>query len=206
MSILEIKKYGNEVLRTPSKEIHKVSVKTRKIVDDLLETMYSANGVGLAAPQVGLNIRMFVIDVSTGNEPLNPMVFINPKIVKKEGGVLSYEGCLSFPDVYIHVRRYERIIVKAKDHKNRPFAMDVNEGTLLCRAIQHEFDHLDGVLYIDHSLNRFETNTSLQEKGLPFIQEEFLLEEPELDEIISSKQSQEMAQEIDTDMTESKTL
>lgn len=191
MSILEIKKFGNEVLRQPCKEVQKFSAKTRKIIDDLLETMYSANGVGLAAPQIGIPLRIFVVDVSAGNEPLNPMVFVNPKLVKKEGGIMSYEGCLSFPEVYTHVRRYERIIVKAKDHKGRPFSMDVSSGTLLCRCIQHELDHLEGILFIDHTINRFETNNLLNEKSLPPIQEEYLLEEPELEEIISKKIEQE---------------
>lgn len=187
MSIVEIKKYGDEILRKPCKEVTKFSSKTNKIIDDLIDTMYAANGVGLAAPQLGISLRIFVIDTSTGDEPLNPMVFVNPKIVKTEGGVLSYEGCLSFPDVYTHVKRYERVIVKAKDHKNRPFTMDVTDGTLLCRAIQHESDHLKGVVYIDHAINRFETNSALNERGFMALQEEFLLEEPELEEIIAQK-------------------
>jgi peptide deformylase len=183
----EIKKYGSEVLRTPCKEISKFSSKTRKLIDDLLTTMYAANGVGLAAPQIGVSQKIFVIDVAIGDEPPNPMVFVNPRIVKKEGAVLSYEGCLSFPEVYTHVKRYERIIVKAKDHRNRPFTMDVDEGTLLCRAIQHESDHLDGILFVDHAMNRFDTNKALNEMNLPPIQEDFLLEEPQLEEIIQEK-------------------
>lgn len=186
MSILEIKKYGDEVLRTPCKDVGKITAKVRKLVDNMLETMYAANGVGLAAPQVGINHRIFVIDVSTGDEPLNPMVFINPKIVKKEGGVISSEGCLSFPEVYTKVKRHQRVIVKAKDHKGRPFTMDVNDGTLLCRAIQHESDHLDGILFIDHAMNRFETNHELAEHKFQPIQEDYLIDEPDLDEIIAN--------------------
>lgn len=195
MPTIEIKKYGTEVLRTPCKEVQKFSAKIKKLIDDLLETMYAANGVGLAAPQLGVSLRVFVIDVSIGDEPLNPIIFVNPRIVKKEGAVLSYEGCLSFPDVYTNVKRYEHIIIKAKDHKGRPFTMEVKNGTLLCRAIQHELDHLDGILFVDHTMNRFETNNILQEKGLPPIQEEFLLEEPHLDEIIKQQAETQLPQE-----------
>ncbi len=83
MSIRKVVKYGENVLRTPAKEVHKVSQKIKVLVEDMLDTMYSQNGVGLAAPQIGESYRVFVIDVSTGNEPLNPIVFINPKIIKK---------------------------------------------------------------------------------------------------------------------------
>lgn len=153
--------------------------------------MYKNNGVGLAAPQVGISLRIFVIDVSTDEEPLNPIVFINPRIIKREGGVISHEGCLSFPEVFINVKRSERVIVKAKDYKNRPFTMDVGNGTLLCRAIQHEFDHLNSVLFIDHTINRFEVNNALQEKQLPLIEEKYLLDEPDLDQLIAENISNE---------------
>lgn len=203
MSIIQIKKYGEDVLRQPCKKVSKFSSKIKKLIDDLLETMYSANGVGLAAPQIGVSLRVFVVDVSTGDEPLNPIVFVNPQIVKRQGAVLSYEGCLSFPEVYTNVRRYDRIIVKAYDFKNRPFTLEAKGGTLLCRCIQHEFDHLDGVLFVDHTVNRFETNNELQLKGLPLIQEEFLLEEAELDELITEKQRAEALKENEESLSES---
>ena len=85
MAIRKVLKYGEESLRVPSKEVHKVSQKIKNLVEDLLDTMYAENGVGLAAPQIGENIRVFVIDVSTNDEPLNPRIFINPKIIKKSG-------------------------------------------------------------------------------------------------------------------------
>lgn len=187
MASNKIKIYGEEVLRQPCKKVTKFTSKIRKLIDDLLKEMYAANGVGLAAPQIGVPLRVFVIDTSIGDEPLNPIVFVNPVIIKKEGAVPSYEGCLSFPDVYTTVRRYEKVTVKAYDHKNRPFTLTAKEGTLLCRAIQHENDHLEGILFIDHSVNRFDTNQALQDKGLPPVQEDYLLEEPELDEIIEKK-------------------
>lgn len=114
MSIRKVVRYGEDSLRQPSKEVHKVSQKVKNLVADLLDTMYAQNGVGLAAPQIGENYRVFVIDVSTGNEPLNPMVFINPKIIKKSGAVISHEGCLSFPEAFTDVRRYSDVMVKAR--------------------------------------------------------------------------------------------
>jgi peptide deformylase len=192
MSVKKILVYGDETLRKPSKEVHKVSSKIKILVKDLKDTMYSANGVGLAAPQIGENVRVFVIDVSDEDTPPNPIVFINPKIIKKEGAVNSYEGCLSFPDAYTNVRRSEYVKVKAMDIQGRTFLLEAYDGTLLARAIQHEFDHLDGVLFIDHSRNRFETDNVLKEFNLPPVQPEKLIDEPELEEEIAKKQPQEL--------------
>ena len=180
MSIRKVVKYGEKSLREPSKEVHKVSQKIKVLVDDMLDTMYSQNGVGLAAPQVGENYRIFVIDVSTNDEPLNPMVFINPKIIKKSGACISHEGCLSFPEAFTDVRRYANVMVKAMDRNGRSFVLEAKDGTLLARAIQHEFDHLNGVLFIDHSINRFDTEEQLKKCNLPPVEVDKLLEEPEL--------------------------
>lgn len=162
MSIRKILHYGEPSLREPSKEVHKVSKKITELVQDLLDTMYAKNGVGLAAPQIGENVRVFVIDVSTNKEPLNPMVFINPKIIKKSGAIKSNEGCLSFPEAYTDVRRYKNVMVKALNEHGKSFVLEAKDGTLLARAIQHENDHLDGVLFIDHCMNRFETESILK--------------------------------------------
>ncbi len=186
MSIKKIVKYGSETLRKPSKEVSKVSKKIQTLVHDLLDTMYAQNGVGLAAPQIGENLRVFVIDVSTGNEPLNPIVFINPKIIKKSGACSSYEGCLSFPEAYTDVKRYADVTVKALNIHGKPFVMEGKGGSLLARAIQHEFDHLDGILFIDHCRNRFEADRILAEKGLEPVESERILEEPELDKALES--------------------
>lgn len=180
MAIRKIVKYGEASLRQPSKEVHKVSQKIKNLVQDMLDTMYAQNGVGLAAPQIGENVRVFVIDVSTGNEPLNPMVFINPKIIKKSGACISHEGCLSFPEAYTDVKRYENVMIKALDTNGRSFVMEAKDGTLLARCIQHEFDHLDGILFVDHSINRFEAEEILKKNNLPPLQVEKLLDEPEL--------------------------
>ena len=150
----------------------------------MLETMYHSNGVGLAAIQVGEKLRIFVIDVTDPSEPINPIVFINPKIIKKSGAINSYEGCLSFPKAYTNVRRYKNIMVKALDINGRPFIKEARDGELLARAIQHEFDHLDGKLFIDHCRNRFDANNVLKKYNLPPIEENKLINEDFLEEEI----------------------
>lgn len=184
MSIRKVVRYGEACLRQPSKEVHKVSQKIKNLVADMLDTMYAQNGVGLAAPQVGENYRVFVIDVSTGEEPLNPIVFINPKIIKKSGACISHEGCLSFPEAFTDVKRYANVMVKALDRNGRSFVLEAKDGTLLARAIQHEFDHLDGILFVDHVINRFEAEEVLKKYNLPGLEVDKLLDEPELSEKI----------------------
>ena len=184
MTVRKIVKYGTPSLREKSKEVHKISKKIQILVDDLYDTLYAANGVGLAAPQIGENVRVFVIDVGVDRKTMNPITFINPKILKKEGAVNSYEGCLSFPEAYTNVRRYRYVKVKALDIKGRPFILEADEGSLLARAIQHEFDHLDGVLFVDHCRNRFEADKILTEKGLEPVDSKYLLDEKELEEEI----------------------
>ena len=191
MAIRKIVKYGTESLRQPSKEVHKVSQKVKNLVQDLIDTMYASNGVGLAAPQIGENVRIFVIDVSTNEEPLNPIVFINPKIIKKSGACVSHEGCLSFPEAFTDVRRYANVMVKALDSNGRSFVLEAKEGTLLARCIQHEFDHLDGVLFIDHAINRFEAEEVLSKNNLPPLQVEKMVEEPELAEAVDKLKEKE---------------
>lgn len=186
MAIRKILKYGTPSLRQPSKEVHKVSKKIKDLVKDLLDTLYSQNGVGLAAPQIGENYRVFVIDTSSGDQPLNPMVFINPKIIKKSGAFISNEGCLSFPEVYVDVRRYLNVMVKAMDNNGRSFVMEAKDGSLLAKAIQHEFDHLEGILFIDHARSRFEAEKELDRKHLPGLEIDKMLEEKELEEEIQA--------------------
>ena len=187
MAIRKIVTYGTPCLREKSKEVHKVSKKIKELVKDLLDTLYSQNGVGLAAPQIGENYRVFVIDISSGDEPLNPMVFINPKIVKKSGAFVSNEGCLSFPEVYTDVRRSANVMIKAMDSHGRAFVIEANDGCLLAKAIQHEFDHLEGILFIDHARNRFEIEQALASKNLPPLEADRLLDESEIEAEILSK-------------------
>lgn len=187
MTVRKVLKYGEPSLREKSKEVIKISKKIQALVDDLYDTMYATNGVGLAAPQIGENVRVFVVDVGTDPKSMNPITFINPKIIKKEGAINSYEGCLSFPEAYTNVRRYKSIKVKALNIKGRPFVLEVTDGSLLARAIQHEFDHLNGVLFIDHCRNRFEADQILIEKGLNPVEDKYLLEEKELEEEIQKQ-------------------
>lgn len=184
MAVKKVLTYGTPSLREKSKEVHKVSKKIKDLVSDLLDTLYSQNGVGLAAPQIGENYRVFVIDTSSGDEPLNPVIFINPKIIKKSGAFISSEGCLSFPEIYADVRRYANITVKAMNLQGKSFILEAKDGSLLARAIQHEFDHLDGILFIDHVRNRFEIEQELAKKHLPPLELDKMLEEPELEKEI----------------------
>lgn len=181
MAIKKILTYGTPSLRQPSKEVHKFSKKIKELVKDLLDTLYAKNGVGLAAPQIGENYRVFVIDISSGNEDLNPIVFINPKIIKKSGAFISNEGCLSFPDIYTDVRRYKNVLIKALDRNGRSFVLEAKDGCLLAKAIQHEFDHLEGILFIDHARNRFEVEQELAQKHLPPLEVDKILDESELE-------------------------
>lgn len=182
MAVKRVLQYGEKSLREPSKEVHKVSKKIQELVQDLLETMYAKNGVGLAAPQIGVNLRVFVIDVSKNDEPLNPIVFINPKIIKKSGATVAQEGCISFPEAYTDVKRYANVMVKALDKHGHPFVLEAKDGELLARAIQHENDHLDGILFIDHCVNRFEADKVLAEHNLPPVDPDLLIDGPESEE------------------------
>lgn len=187
MAIRKVLRYGTPSLRQPSKDVHKVSKKIQDLVKDLLDTLYSQNGVGLAAPQIGENYRVFVIDTSSGDEPLNPIVFINPKIIKKSGAFISNEGCLSFPEVYTDVRRYSNVMIKALDRHGRSFVIEAKDESLMVKAIQHEFDHLDGILFIDHARNRFEIEQELAKKKLPPLEIEKMINESDLEEQINKK-------------------
>jgi len=188
MAILKIVKYGEPSLRQKSKEIAKISKKIKILAENMIDTMYANNGVGLAAPQVGENIRMFVVDVSKEKEPYNPVIFINPKIIKKEGATHSKEGCLSFPNAFVDVRRYAYVKIKATNLQGKSFILEAKDGSLLAHAIQHENDHLDGILFIDHSRNVFEAIEALQENNLPNLEKEKLIDEPEIEEAISQSQ------------------
>jgi peptide deformylase len=181
MTVLDIVTYGHPVLRTPAELVHKVDAKIQKLAKDMLETMYANNGVGLAAPQVGVAKRLFVLDCSSDENPMPKMVLINPKIVRKRGACVSYEGCLSFPEVYTDIKRYSQVTVRFLDMRGRPQEITVGEGTLLCRAIQHEMDHLDGVLFTDHVIDEALMATKLAENNLPPLQPEKRIAEPELD-------------------------
>lgn len=142
MAVLEIKKAGDAVLKEICKPIEKIDKRLKKMLDDMAETMYEADGVGLAAPQVGLPLRMAVIDVGEGL-----LEMINPVIVERAGSEKDTEGCLSIPDIYGEVERSASVTVEFLNRRNKIQRLKADK--LLARAIQHELDHLDGVLFID---------------------------------------------------------
>ncbi len=147
MALLKILTYPDPKLREVAKPVSVVDDAIRSIIDDLAETMYSAPGIGLAATQVGIALRIFVIDVAAEGEPSNLRVFINPQILELRGKHMWREGCLSFPDVAEEVKRAQSVRVRALDRDGREFELEADD--LLAVAIQHETDHLDGILMID---------------------------------------------------------
>lgn len=145
MAIRTIRVMGDEILSKTSKPVKEMTDKVRALINDMLDTMYEAQGVGLAAPQVGILKRIVVIDVSENAD--NPIILINPEIVKAEGSQTDNEGCLSVPGKAGQVTRPEYIEVKALDENMEPIKLCGNG--LLARAFAHEIDHLDGKLYVD---------------------------------------------------------
>lgn len=143
MAIRNIREDGDEVLRKVCKPVEVMTERLSTLIDDMFETMYEANGVGLAAPQVGVLRRIVVIDVMDDN----PLVLVNPEIIEKDGEQIGPEGCLSLPGLQGDVARPEHVVCKALDRNMKEITVE-GEG-LLARAICHELDHLDGILYKD---------------------------------------------------------
>ena len=149
MSILNILKEPNKLLRQKSAEIHVIDEEIKNLAKDMLETMYNAPGIGLAAVQVGVLKRLIVVDISKEDEKKNPIFLINPKIVwKSDTLVNNEEGCLSIPGYYGNVDRYETCKVEYLDIEGK--LNNINVSGLLSRCIQHEVDHCNGILFIDH--------------------------------------------------------
>ena len=147
MAVREIHAWPSEVLRKKAAPVGEVDDDLRRLADDMLETMYAAPGIGLAAPQVGVSKRLIVIDLSSGMEKDQVIVLATPEIVSTEGEIDSEEGCLSLPDLSVKVCRAEKIVVRGLDREGR--TVEVRGEDLLAKALQHEIDHLDGVLLID---------------------------------------------------------
>ena len=143
MAIRQIRTLGDPVLTKVCRKVEKITPRIRELIDDMLETMYDANGVGLAAPQVGVLRRIVVIDV--GSEERDPHILINPEIIETDGSQTGNEGCLSLPGKFGEVTRPNHVKVKALDENMDEFELVGDE--LLARAICHECDHLDGILY-----------------------------------------------------------
>lgn len=148
MAILPICKYGDDVLRQRTAVVDAIDDSLQKLIDDMIETMYAAPGVGLAANQVGVSKRLMVIDLSVGKRAGECHVFINPEIVESGGEVTEEEGCLSIPDFVEVVTRPERVKLRYLDRHGEEREM-WGEG-LMARAMCHEIDHLDGTLFVDH--------------------------------------------------------
>ncbi len=147
MALLEIKTYPEKVLKQKAAAVDNIDDKLQRLIDDMIETMYAAPGIGLAAPQVGVSKKVIVIDVSHREEEKTPLVvLINPEIIDAEGETESEEGCLSLPGYTTSVIRSEKVVVRGLDRKGRHVELE-GEG-LLCRALQHEIDQLNGPLLI----------------------------------------------------------
>ena len=143
-----IVKHGSETLHRRAEPVAAITPEIQALVDDMVETMYAAPGVGLAAPQVGVPLRLFVVDVSVGRRAGDLIVLANPEFVERDGLQLEEEGCLSLPGFTATVARPDRVVVRGLDREGKP---RTHEGTgLLARAFQHEMDHLDGRLFVDH--------------------------------------------------------
>ena len=161
---LEIYKLGSNTLRTTAKRISKVDIDTRKLAREMLQSMYSAKGIGLAAPQVGISKELLVIDINFEDSAAEPLILINPEITAFGSTLNSYEeGCLSIPGVYLNVIRPSTIKLKFRDEMGRPRKM--NADGLLARCIQHEVDHLKGVLFVDRVTSKEELKQELTKEG-----------------------------------------
>ena len=146
--IYQIVKYGDPILEKPSKSITKFDAELEELAEDMFATMYSAQGIGLAAPQIGKSIRIAVVDVTGGKNPEAKIVLVNPEIIHGEGEKREEEGCLSIPGFRGYVVRPQFVTVKAQDVKGQEF--EIRGEDLLARAFCHEIDHLNGILFLTH--------------------------------------------------------
>ena len=140
-------RHGDSVLHRPATPVAEFTPDIDRLITDMTETMYAAPGIGLAAPQVGVPLRIFVIDISIGRDPNGLIVMVNPEFVERDGMQLEEEGCLSVPGFNATVVRPQRAVVKGLDREGNPQQIEGNG--LLARAFQHEMDHLDGTLFVD---------------------------------------------------------
>ncbi len=161
---LDIHHLGDRVLRQPSKRVAQVNREIRQLVKEMLQTMYSADGIGLAAPQIGIHKQLIIVDCEPDNSATPPVILINPVIKEYSNDLcVVQEGCLSIPGVYLDVKRPEMIAVTYKDEQGRP--QNLIATGLLSRAIQHEMDHLNGVLFVDRVENTLALTEELTKNG-----------------------------------------
>ncbi|BAY74723.1 peptide deformylase [Nostoc linckia NIES-25] len=164
---LELHYLGDRVLRQGAKRISKVDDELRKVVREMLQTMYSKDGIGLAAPQVGIHKQLIVIDLEPDNAANQPLVLINPIIKQVSRDIsVAQEGCLSIPNVYLDVKRPEVVEIAYKDEYGRPQTLKAND--LLGRCIQHEMDHLNGVVFVDRVENSLTLAQELSKNGFSY--------------------------------------
>ena len=145
--IRPIVRYGLDVLHRPASPVGEITLEIQQLIDDMIQTMYAAPGIGLAAPQVGVPLRIFVADISVGRNPADLLTFINPEFVERDGMQLEEEGCLSVPGFNATVARPSRVVLKGLDRDGQEHTQEATG--LLARCFQHEIDHLDGMLFVD---------------------------------------------------------
>ena len=167
MAVLPIRTVPDPILKTKTRRIPGIDAHVRQLIEDMRETLHAEEGrVGLAAPQVGVSLRLTVIGMPDEED----IVLVNPEVVKRKGERIVTEGCLSIPGYYGEICRSEQVTVKALDHEGKP--VRIKAGELLAQALEHEIDHLDGVLYIDHlespdKLKKVEPPDAAAEEGTP---------------------------------------
>lgn len=163
MAVLDVRLYGDPVLRKPAAPVRDVNSEIQRLIDDLVESMYNDAGIGLAAPQVGASHRIVVADAGSGVA----RAYVNPVLVEQGGEVTGEEGCLSLPGIFADVVRAEWVVVEAQDRDGASFRE--RTGGLLARVLQHEIDHLDGVLFIDRldKVTRDRIKRQIRKEGFP---------------------------------------
>jgi peptide deformylase len=145
--IRPVLRYGAPVLHEPAAPVKELTPEVQQIIEDMIQTMYAAPGIGLAATQIGVGLRIFVADISMGRNPADLMTFVNPEFVERDGMQLEEEGCLSLPGFSVTVARPTRVVLTGLDREGRE--QRIEGAGLLARCFQHEMDHLEGVLFVD---------------------------------------------------------
>ena len=164
MAVLKVRRYGDPVLRRRAAEVSEITPDLHRTIADMIDTMYDEAGIGLAAPQVGISLRLMVIGHDDRREP---RALVNPVIASRGGQVTAEEGCLSIPGIFAQVTRAEWVDIEAKDLDGQP--VKIHGRGLLARVLQHEIDHLDGVFFIDHldPVARDRIKRRIKKEGLP---------------------------------------
>jgi len=163
LALLDVRLYGDPILRRKATPVREVTPELRRLISDMVETMFHQVGIGLAAPQVGIPYRLLVMDDGKGSA----RALINPTITQRIGSVVDEEGCLSLPGIYADVERSKSVTVEATDEDDQPVNLEATG--MQARVIQHEMDHLDGILFIDHlsPVARDQIKKKIQKHGFP---------------------------------------